>query len=447
MLTDALNLRHLRVFQLTLRYRGVNRASQEAHISQPAATQAIAKLEVKFDCSLFDRRSEGMFPTRAGQALGLRVDRTLSLIDEAGRQLAAQARQRRGGVSGMFARAVSVSQLRALMAIARSGSFASAARLLGISQPSVHRAASQLQALAEVPLLERTSRGLTLTRMGEMVARSTSLAFQEIRLAHQDISAIKGAVNGRVIVGSLPLAQSQILPDAINALSRRFPDVSIAVVDGAYELLLDELMSGSIDMLVGALRGLPPSSGVVESALIDDRLAILARSDHPLQSRVDLGPDDLVACAWVVGREGAPGRAAFNTLFERAGAELPAGLVETGSLAALRRLLLNSDRLAMLSPRQARLEIDAGLLRPLAFELPQTDRTIGLTLRKDFVATTPQSALMEELRQAAQGDAVPDSPDGVGHRGPADIRRRGNRADDRDDGEADHDADEAGSRA
>lgn len=288
------------------------------------------------------------------------------------------------------------------MAVGRTGSFASAARLLGISQPSVYRAASQLQALADVALLERSSSGIALTRMGQVVARSASLAFQEIRLAYQDLSALKGMANGRVLVGSLPLARSQILPDAIQALSRQYPDIAIAVVDGAYEFLLDELLNGSIDVLVGALRGLAPSSGVTETPLVEDRLSVIARSDHPLQSCRNLTAGDLFGYGWVVGREGAPGRAEFNAMFERAGVALPAGLVETGSLATLRGLLLNSDRLAMLSPRQAVIEIEAGLLRPLAFELPETDRIIGLTLRNSFVPTTPQSLLIEELHRAAR---------------------------------------------
>ena len=414
MLTDIPNLRHLRLFQLTLRHRSVNRASREANLSQPAVTQAIAKIERSFGALLFERRSGGMTPTPAGELLGLRVERTLSFIDEAGRQLAAHARQRRGATASMFPRAVSVSQLRALMAIARTGSFASAARLLGLSQPSVHRATSQLQGLADVTLLERTSSGLALTRMGQVVARTASLAFQEIRLAHQDLSNLKGLASGRVVGGSLPLAQSRILPDAIHALSRRFPNISIAVVDGAYEFLVDELLRGSIDLLVGALRGLPPASGGAESPLTEDRLSVLARIDHPLQSRADLTSGDLFEYGWVVGREGAPGRAAFNAMFERAGVALPTGLVETGSLATLRGLLLNSDRLAMLSPRQAHIEIEAGLLRPLAFELPETNRVIGLALRSDFVPTTPQSLFIEELQRAARPDAVPRWPNALG---------------------------------
>lgn len=59
------NLRHLRAFQAVAENRSITAASRQVFISQPAITQAVAKMEAALGVALFDRRPEGVFPTEA----------------------------------------------------------------------------------------------------------------------------------------------------------------------------------------------------------------------------------------------------------------------------------------------------------------------------------------------------------------------------------------------
>jgi LysR family transcriptional regulator of gallate degradation len=71
--------------------------------------------------------------------------------------------------------------------------------------------------------------------------------------------------------------------------------------------------------------------------------------------------------------------------------------VETGDLAVLRGLLLESDMLTAISPHQLRYEIRDGSLVVLDFPLDQTRREIGLTQRQGALASPGARALMAEI--------------------------------------------------
>ena len=71
-------------------------------------------------------------------------------------------------------------------------------------------------------------------------------------------------------------------------------------------------------------------------------------------------------------------------------------LIVATSSAAL--LLLESDRLTVLSRHQISLELEVGLLAALDIDQPELQRRIVATLRRDWKPTQVQAALLEELK-------------------------------------------------
>jgi len=77
----------------------------------------------------------------------------------------------------------------------------------------------------------------------------------------------------------------------------------------------------------------------------------------------------------------------------------PIPSVETGDLALLRGLLLESDMVTAISAHQLRYEIRNESLVVLDFPLEQTRRAIGITQRQGCFPSPGARALMEEIRQ------------------------------------------------
>ncbi|MGH8088048.1 MAG: helix-turn-helix domain-containing protein, partial [Stenotrophomonas sp.] len=64
-----LNLKHLHALVAVHHHGGISAAAPHVNLSQPALTQAIARLESQLDATLFDRQPGGMAPTEAAELL------------------------------------------------------------------------------------------------------------------------------------------------------------------------------------------------------------------------------------------------------------------------------------------------------------------------------------------------------------------------------------------
>ncbi len=397
------NIRHLRAFSLTVRHNNVSRAAQLAHLSQSAVSQAIARLEDHYGCSLLERRNVGVFPTTYGSIAARRIDRATDRLGRAVERLLVNRRST-SRLPVEVDRMISVSQLSALCAVAATGGFKSGADQLGLAQPSVHRAVRDLESLLGVSLFERTSRGISPTRLGAGFALEATLVLKEVDNIGDDLDIARGRFEGRIAVGSLALGQSDLLPLAITEVSRRYPRADFFLQDGSFEQLHHALQHGEIDMVIGARR-LHPEPGLVQEVLFTDQLSVMARAGHPLAGRTDIQIADLAAWPWILPRPGTPTRAVSDAIFEGGGYVPATGVIETGSMLMVRGLLAASDRLSVLSRRQVRVEEQAGLLVSLDFHPPGMAREIALMHRLDWRPTQLQEALIQQLR-----DLAPQSP-------------------------------------
>lgn len=386
-----LNLRHLRALVSVVALRSLNRAAEAAGLSQPALTQGMAKLERQLGALLFDRHSGGVEPTLAGQALAERVERAFVHLS------AALRRPGRAGTRG-FSRPeqlMTATQLQAFLHFADAQGFAGAAAASGLSQPGIHRAVRELEQISGYALAERRGRGMALTPAGRAMARGVRLAAGELAAG---IAEALGETHPatRIAIGAMPLSRALVVPRAIAHFLRDCPGTVVDVVEGSWRELVDPLLDGIIDLMVGALRDAPPD-GIEQVPLFTDRLAVFARKGHPLTGRrVDLR--ELQSQSWVVGPQGTPLRAHWQALFA---GEPPPVPVECGSVMVIRGLVMQSDLLTLLSPDQISVELEAEMLVRIDVDLPGSVRTIGLTTRRGWRPTHAQKHLVDLIHLAS----------------------------------------------
>jgi LysR family transcriptional regulator, regulator for genes of the gallate degradation pathway len=398
----APNLRHLRAFCVVAAHQSISRASEEVFLSQPAITQAIAKIELALGVELFTRRTDGVFITDAGRLFLVRATRAQEFIQAGIVEARRIAQVKSGDGFENLGHLVTGVQLRALIAIANTGNFSLAAKRVGISQPSLYRAARDLERLSGMAFFRKSGQGIELTPAAEACARHAKLAFAELTQGYMEIAEYKGIDSGRIVIGTMPLARTYILPTAINRILDARPGVKISVIDGRYEDLLHGLRYSEIDILIGALRNPPPIDDVVEETMLEDELALIVRAGHPLTHKKKITIDELAAYPWITPREGSPTRIKFEELFSSRQCSAPESQIEASSLVLIRGLLLESDRITILSAHQTRHEREQGLLVQIPFDLGNTRRPIGLTTRQDWHPTKTQAEFVEALRSVGR---------------------------------------------
>jgi DNA-binding transcriptional LysR family regulator len=384
------NLRHLRVLLWLAETGSITRSAELARVSQPAVTQVLGKLERETGHALFRRTPQGLFPTDAGEVFVRRVQRALGLLDPVLADLAPR-----------LVLTATAAQLRALVATREAENFTLAARRVGLAQPTLHRAVSQLEQEAGRPLFERTAHGLIATRAAQGLAQAARLAFAELDQAEADLADLGGREVGRIVVGAMPLSRSYLLPRTIARFRARRPTLPVRALDGPYDDLIAGLRRGEVDFLVGALRDPAPIGDVVQERMFDDGLAIVARAGHPALDLPAPALADLLRFPFVVATSGTPTRTAFDRIVADHGQ--PPSLVETGSMILMRELLRVSDHLGCISRLLVAAEVRLGAVAEVAVDMGATLRPIGLTLRRDWLPTRAQAEFLADLRAVAAG--------------------------------------------
>lgn len=384
------NWRRIRAVVAVADAGGVIRAAERLHLSQPAVTRAVRELEQELDLQLFDRHRSGMLPNQAGEIVVPRFRRALDHLCTAE---AALAEQHPDADMDRFAQRLNQRQLATLIAVANLHSEPRAARHLGLTQPAISASLRDLESRIGTPLFLRTKRGMLLTDSGEILVRHAKLAMRELTLTSADLDAWQGRIKGRIVIGTLPLSSSLLVPKAVDALRRRLPDVSVTILDGTYDALLEALRHGEIDLLIGALRQTAIGDDVRQERLFDDRLSVVVHRDHPLTRRDSLTLADLQHAEWIAPRAGTPARRSFEQEFLAAGLTPPDVAIETGNLSTIRTLLTGGDRVTLMSPYQVHFDLKNGQLVTLPIRLKSTRRPIGITLRRDDLPTHALSTL------------------------------------------------------
>lgn len=182
-------------------------------------------------------------------------------------------------------------QLEYLVAIADLNNFGRAAQACNVSQPTLSQQLHALEERLGVILVERHSSGAQLTPIGrEITARARRLVV-EVRDIRDLARRAGERLVGTVRLGVTPTLGPYLMPPLVAALHREQPDLRLHIRDGIPQEQALELSRGDLDMLLSPL----PIDGIdLEVApLFDERLLLVAASDHDLAAQRTLHVDDL----------------------------------------------------------------------------------------------------------------------------------------------------------
>lgn len=291
-----------------------------------------------------------------------------------------------------------IRHLNLLIQLNDLGNMKRAAEALGLSQPAVSLAVSELEKLLGVQLFLRHARGV----------EPTSVAVDLIPIARRIMAAmgdgvevVSNAINenaGYIRISATPAAISGILHRNVESLARKFPLSHIEITEIGVANPLEAIANEVCDILM--LREpttIPESWEFVE--VIDDELVVVCGSQNPLSTQRNISRDDYRNHEWLLARRGSIARNAFEELAEDVG--IPSanrcGLVTHVPVLTLK--LLQQVNYLSLIPRSVALPwINAGMVVELYGPANKSLKPLGL-LWNPTTANQVVRKLVEGIRK------------------------------------------------
>lgn len=178
-----------------------------------------------------------------------------------------------------------LSQLRALVAIARTGSFSDAALQLDLSQSAVSHAIATLETELGVILLNRGRQGAVLTPVGEAVTTEAQQVLERLDKICQQAQLAKGLQAGQVRLGGFRSVATHILPAVIERFRQQYPGISVTINEfNHYHQIEDSMRQGRIDI---GFSYLPASKEFDAWELLrDEYIVLLPPTAKPINVRL-----------------------------------------------------------------------------------------------------------------------------------------------------------------
>src|SRR5437016_10767154 len=141
-----------------------------------------------------------------------------------------------------------IRQLKALLAIAESGTFTAGAVRVHVTQAAISMQIRQLENETGAQLFVRAPRRVILTEAGEKLLERAYAILREHDAALEELAALTGAHRGRLRIGSASaMVSADPLPQILRELKKAHPGVETSVVSGTSESLAKQVLAGELD--------------------------------------------------------------------------------------------------------------------------------------------------------------------------------------------------------
>lgn len=282
--------------------------------------------------------------------------------------------------------------------VARTGSFAAAAKELRLATPSVSTRMAALERKLAAELFVRSARGSLLTAAGQRFQSYARRCLSVLDEAHHAVPA-----DGRerlVVAGPASLGAVVFAP-----VLRLLGDVGVTAhcrVSHSEEVI-SFLLDGSAD--VGfALNAVVPAS-MASRRMSRSRLLTVSAPDHRLANRAQVTVDDLIDTSVTVYRWNREAQALASTFdHPRRPPNRPVQVV--GLPTAAVDLAVHSGYVAVIPEFAAAAALRSGVVTALPLRLPSWSLDVQVVYRRESARRTGVQTLIRNLATIAEGIRV-----------------------------------------
>jgi DNA-binding transcriptional LysR family regulator len=303
-------------------------------------------------------------------------------------------------------RRLKLRDLHILSTVVQWGSMAKGAVRLGMSQPAVSEAIANLEGALEVPLLDRSPRGVEPTVYARALLKRGHVIFDELRQGIRDIEFLADPRRGEIRVGCPESLAAGLVPATIDRLTRRHPQITVHVVMAQPgEQQFHELRERSVDLLLGRVFRPLSVDDVTVEALCEDAFFVVAGEACRWSQRRKCVLSELMDEPWILFPENSLSNDYITDAFRAYGLPLPRHSLRSFSMQMRLHLLATGRFLTVLHGSVLRFNAKAWRLKVLPIDLLMRPMPIAIFTLKNRSLSPVVQLFAQEAKQVANAIA------------------------------------------
>lgn len=260
--------------------------------------------------------------------------------------------------------------LRLVLALGEQRSAARVAAQLHVSPAAVSKTLAEIEEIVGMALFERGRHGMQPTEVGLEVLQSATLINAQLQRMAESVQAARSGSRGRVTLSFRTLSVQPFLAQTVCAFQETHPLVSISVIEGAVHDMIEQLVSGELDLLFAYEDPRFDRPELASTPVVGgQKVVVIASRAHPLLRLPRITVKDLIEHQWCLPALGSRLQHHLDTSFRLRNSPSPSRGIRTSDMAMITHLLQTANFLAILPVRIASHMVAGNVARVLPFSL------------------------------------------------------------------------------
>ena len=186
---------------------------------------------------------------------------------------------------------INLRDLEYLVAVSELKHFRKAAEKCFVSQPTLSGQLKKLENYLGVLLIERNTRNVFLTPIGEEIVLRARNILSDISSIEDMATTFSDPMAGKLNIGLIPTVAPYLLPLIVEPINTTYPQIEIILHEVQTDTILEKLSEGVLD--AGILAVPLEIKGLNEMSLYTEPFYVAVSNQHIFASKSSIGIEDL----------------------------------------------------------------------------------------------------------------------------------------------------------
>jgi DNA-binding transcriptional LysR family regulator len=314
--------------------------------------------------------------------------------------------------------ALSLRQLRVLLAVADHGGVTKAAEATGLVQAAVSRSIAEIETILGSPVLSRGARAGLLSDLGESAVGAARKVTAEITALADDVMITRYRA-GSATIGVSGVLENPILARAASEVHAACDGATLRFISAPLPDLFDRLRQATLDLVVTRKPLELATQGLAGIVMRREQTKVLATAGLPILAKGNCSWAEMMLYPWILPHRGLPERDRFDQLLDELKLEAPKNYIEVNNVFLLEEFLPGLRGFAFCPRAFGDYLVAAGIAADTGAVLYNDDRPLSMFWNK-LLPIRPMARLFRDTLLAAGENSPapePGEPRGDSHDG------------------------------